>query len=160
MILLEPPRTAWDLKLALLRIPVRIHPLFWLGALILSYSRGNPFGLVLAKVGCVLLSLLVHEFGHALCGRCYGDRQNHVVLYFCYGVCVSERDTERHWPRIHELLWGPGAGFLLGGLAFGALEAILHGLLPAPHWYVVDALIVALMRIRSPLLPIPPVYCP
>jgi Zn-dependent protease len=135
MILLEPPRTAWDLKLALLRIPVRIHPLFWVGALILSYSRSDPFGLVLAKVGCVLLSLLVHEFGHALCGRCYGDRQNHVVLYFCYGVCVSERDTQRHWPRIHELLWGPGAGFVLAALVFGLRWAAANKYVALQHPY-------------------------
>lgn len=106
------------------RTPVRVHPLFWLVALLLCYQRNIAFGLVLLSTVCLFLVLLVHEFGHALCGRYYGDRGNRIHLYWMGGVCISERQPPGHWPRIFIMLWGPGAGFILGGLAFAALWAV------------------------------------
>lgn len=123
-ILLEPPRTAWDLKWSMLRIPVRVHPLFWLMALFLSYFDNIPFSFLAIGMAAIFISVLVHEFGHALSGIYYGNRNPSVVLYQMGGLCVGGSKDLRRWQRISMLLWGPGAGFVLGAVAFGLKWAI------------------------------------
>jgi len=76
MILAEPGKTQFDLKWSMLGVPVRVHPLFWLITLFLSYHERMPFTLVLISIAAIFFSILVHEFGHALSGRYYGDRSN------------------------------------------------------------------------------------
>src|SRR5579862_1711733 len=107
MILLEPPRTPWDLKWSMFSIPVRAHPLFWLSTLLLAYRGGDdqranidhtPFKYVVAVCVCVFVSILVHEFGHAFAHRYYGDRRPHVVLWVLGGLCIGSGDLKR-WPR-------------------------------------------------------------
>jgi len=132
MLQLEPARTAWDLKCKLAGVPVRIHPLFWLIALWLVYSTDLPFELVLIGMSCIFCSVLVHEFGHALSGRYYGDYQNEVVLYYFGGLCVGKRRLPRVWPNIIHTLWGPGAGLLFCALAAAVWELIDVGWIPPP----------------------------
>lgn len=119
---LEPNRTAWDLNWSMFGIPVRVHPSFFLVALLFAYfGGGQQRWQVLAIIaGCMFLSILVHEFGHAFAHRYYGDRDLRVLLYSMGGLCISEGSRARRWPRIAILLWGPGAGFILGALAYGA----------------------------------------
>lgn len=117
MILAEPGRTQWDLKWSMFGIPVRVHPLFWLIALLFSYDAKARPALVAINVVCIFISILIHELGHAFCGRYYGDDQNHTVLYWAGGLCISGKGVPERWPRINQLLWGPGAGFILGGIA-------------------------------------------
>src|SRR5208283_5752371 len=103
MIKLEPDPTLWDVKWRMLGVPVRVHPLFWLMALILSYTSGMRFGFVLVSMACILVSILVHEFGHAMCQRHYGDRGNYVVLYVFGGLAIG-RQQAGVWPRLAVLL--------------------------------------------------------
>lgn len=133
MVLGEPPRTAWDVKLALLRVPVRVHPAFWLVALLLGYHKDLPLNFVLANAAYVLAAILVHEFGHALSGRHYGDRENHVVLYWLGGLTIPGGEIPGRWQRVWHALWGPLAGFLFAGLALGARAALARGWLGAPR---------------------------
>lgn len=81
MIDLEPSRTRWDLQWRMFGIPVRVHPLFWLAALMLTFSGNVSLPVVLIGTVCLFVSILLHEFGHAFCQRYYGDRENHVVLW-------------------------------------------------------------------------------
>lgn len=132
---LEPQPTPGDLKWRMFGIPVRVHPFFWLTSLLLSYSDKAPFELVLLIVVAMFLSILVHEFGHALSHVYYGDRHPYVILYHLGGLCVAGDRNPTHRQRIIILLWGPFAGFILGSLAAGALYLIDHQDLYV-HWYV------------------------
>ena len=60
--------TQFDLKFRLLDVPVRIHPLFWVVAAVMGW-RENELRVVLLWVLCVFVSILVHEYGHALMSR-------------------------------------------------------------------------------------------
>src|SRR3954462_4303069 len=135
-ILVEPPRTAWDLKWSILRIPVRVHPLFWLMALFLSYHEKDSFEFVLIGMACIFFSIMIHEFGHALSGIYYGDRNPRVVLYQMGGLCIGGDAELRRWPKISMILWGPGAGFVLGAIAFGLNWAMEHGHLGTTNQYL------------------------
>jgi Zn-dependent protease len=111
-----PANTPYDLKFHALGIPVRIHPLFWLAAALLGWNGEEP-SLTLVWVVCVLISVLVHEFGHGLVARGFGYRP-FIVLYGMGGLCVSEAERQTRWQRLAVLISGPGAGFVLFGLLY------------------------------------------
>ncbi|GMV79427.1 MAG: hypothetical protein AMXMBFR7_06110 [Planctomycetota bacterium] len=123
--LFEPQRTAYDLRFTLLRIPTRVHPFFWLGAVFMGWHEGAKLSSILIWVACVFVSILLHEFGHALTARYFGARGTRVWLYTLGGLAISEGGLTRR-QRIIELLMGPGAGFILFGLIYGAGKLKLY----------------------------------
>ncbi|MEX0678530.1 MAG: site-2 protease family protein [Pirellulales bacterium] len=125
MILNEPPRTPYDLNFRALGIPVRVHPLFWLAAVVLGV-RGNeePQQLVL-WVAAVFVSILVHELGHALAARFYGWDPS--ITLHVFGGLASYQPTYRSpIKQIVITLAGPGAGFLFAALIVGSIAAFGH----------------------------------
>jgi stage IV sporulation protein FB len=125
----EPARTAYDLKFALFGIPIRVHPLFWLIAVIFG-SQGNDGVGMLTWVAAVFLSILVHELGHAGMMRAYAYRP-WIVLYGMGGItCCNPCDglrSKRADDSLAQILIcaaGPIAGFLLAAvLALGFYAA-------------------------------------
>ena len=80
LLLGEPQPTAYDLNFNVLGFQVRIHPLFWLLALIFSSGGGRPDpSLILIGIPAILVSILVHELGHALAMRYYGQNARIVL---------------------------------------------------------------------------------
>lgn len=131
MFLLEPPRTRFDLNFRIGDIPVRIHPFFWLVTLIMFASGGmneEDAPLLLAIwTGVVFFSILIHELGHAVVMRHYGDHPS-VVLYSFGGLAIPSgagggggfydsgwRPRARLTPirKIQISFAGPLAGFIL-----------------------------------------------
>ena len=102
--------TSYDLKFQLLRIPVRIHPMFWVVAACLGW-RGEYLGLTVVWVGCVFVSILVHEFGHGLAARHFGGHPS-IVLQTMGGLCSSSGWASA-WESIVIILAGPLAGLAL-----------------------------------------------
>ncbi len=119
-LLAVPNETRFDLRFTLLGVPVRVHPLFWVMALLFGLAAGDLIQLAL-WVGVVFLSILVHEMGHALVMRRFGQDPQ-IVLHVMGGLTAS---VPSRWgvgwasvplgPRQRVLisLAGPGAGFLL-----------------------------------------------
>jgi len=112
-ILQEPGRTQFDLRWRMLGVAVRVHPGFWIVALLFAYRDRVPMTWVLLGVGLGFLAIIIHEFGHALAHRHFGDTSAYVVLSYMFGLCISHHALPPR-PRIMTLLWGPGAGFLAG----------------------------------------------
>jgi Zn-dependent protease len=130
--------TPYDLRFQLLGIPVRVHPFFWLVIAMLGWQSEN-IPLVLLWVACVFVSILVHEYGHALMARAHGASPS-IVLHAFGGLCIYQPDRERPRQRLAVLLCGPGAGFafcLLVMLAFSAA----FGLTPDEHISFVQYLV-------------------
>ncbi len=134
----EPPRTRFDLSFSFAGVPVRVHPLFWLVAALLGLSARDPVSIAI-WVGVVFVSILVHEFGHAIAMRHYGESPR-VVLHTLGGLTIAEPTPwGRTWANVspggrQQILIsaaGPGAGFLLAGLvlivAIGAIVALGAG---------------------------------
>ena len=127
-----PPPTRYDLRFNLAGIPVRIHPLFWLLAILFGYSSGDILQ-ILIWVVVLFISLLVHELGHALAFRRYG-LSSQIILHFG-GLTVPESTLwGSRWANvalgpnqnIFISLAGPSAGFLMAALVI-ALVLILGG---------------------------------
>lgn len=126
MIIAEPPHTRYDLSFTVGKVPVRIHPMFWLITIVLGAV--SPQATVLSVtlwVAAVFVSILVHELGHAFVARAHGWPPR-VTLYSMGGVAAYNPTRHTIASRILIAFAGPGAGFLLGGL-------ILAGILASGH---------------------------
>lgn len=135
--LADPGETNFDLRFNVLGFPVRVHPLFWLIAVILG-ARGFPSGggpqlliIVLLWVAVVFISILIHELGHCLAMRFYGSRAR-IVLYAMGGLAIPESSSFQPFGRASKRSTtesivisaaGPVAGFLLAGLVIGIIFA-------------------------------------
>ncbi len=127
MLLSEPPPSQWDLRFSLFGFPVRVHPFFWLIALVLGVSL-DEMRAVLIWIVAVFLGILVHELGHAFLMRLFGLRP-WIVLYGLGGLtchdpsqlAYSRADTSGR--QISISLAGPGTGFLLVAVIVGILLA-------------------------------------
>lgn len=132
-----PPSTRYDLRFNLAGIPVRVHPLFWLIAILLGSSSNNIVQ-ILIWVLVVFVSIVIHEMGHALAMSFYGQRSQ-IVLHFSGGLTIPEpvwwggRYANVALSPNQEILIslaGPFAGFLLAG--FVILATYFFGLIPLP----------------------------
>lgn len=113
MLFLEPTRTPYDLNLSVGDIPVRVHPSFWIFSAILGWPYVElGFGYLLLWVGCMFVSILVHELGHVMMGRVFG-RPAHIVLYAIGGLAIGNFQVPSRWQRILISAAGPAAGLLL-----------------------------------------------
>src|SRR6266404_1267819 len=119
----------FDLNFRLFGVPARIHPTFWLGGLMFVGRSPNLYFL-LVGIATLFVSILVHEMGHALCGKHYGDRSPSITLYIMGGYYMPGTISLRRWKQIWMCLWGPLAGFMLGGVAIGVSVAVYHRLIP------------------------------
>jgi len=133
MFSLEPQRTDYDVNFHAFGFPVRVHPLFWLVGLMLGASGlWNDQGKVipnaavhlLSWISVMFVSILIHELGHALIMRRYGQ-SSRIVLYMLGGLAIPENSftsfagpTARrtHNDNILISVAGPAAGFLLAAL--------------------------------------------
>ncbi len=141
-----PPPTRYDLRFSVAGIPVTVHPLFWLVAILFGSSGG--LAQLPIWVFVVFVSILIHELGHAFAMRFYGQ-SSRIVLHFAGGLAIPESVWwGSRWAnvalspnqQIVIALAGPVAGFLLAGLIVigvvisgGSIAAhYLFGILPLP----------------------------
>lgn len=99
--------------------------------LALSWGRSGTAGLVTGAAYAVvlLLSILVHELGHAVVGTRLGLRPQRIVLHGFGGFCEY---GQRPKPRdgVISSLAGPAAGLILGGVLV-ALRVFAGGAMPS-----------------------------
>ena len=124
--------TEFDLRFSLFGVPVRVHPGFWIVALIMGrgvFRHEHGLAMIGIWIGVMFVSILVHEMGHALaCRRC--GWQPHVVLYYMGGYAAYVPTwNNTHWRSIFVSAAGPAAGFILYGLVLAFREWYLweHG---------------------------------
>jgi len=153
-----PPPTRYDLRFSIAGIPVRVHPLFWLIALLLGSSA--DLIQLLIWVFVVFVSILVHELGHALAMRRYGQ-PSRIILHFAGGLTVPEPVSwGSRWANValrpnQEIfisLAGPGAGFLLAALV--VVVVIISGGSIITNWLfgVIPLPVAGLMPIGGRLI--------
>jgi len=112
---------------------VRITPWFWLGSALLGWRFASDIGkdprfnltagvALLMWIAVVLVSILVHEFGHALAFRFF-DIQSHIVLYHFGGFAAPYSTSQfgrqmRLSPKQHIVVSaaGPAASLALGSV--------------------------------------------
>lgn len=111
--------TEFDLRFSLFGIPVRVAPWFWLMAAILGWELLSVDAVLFVLwILVVFLSILVHEFGHALTAQAF-SYQPHILLYQFGGLAMYQ--PYRDYTTARQMLItaaGPGAGFALYGVVW------------------------------------------
>ncbi len=120
--------TPYDLRFRLFAIPVIVSPWFWLAGLITGWHEKSEdrISLLFIWIGCLFVSILVHEMGHALTALACGWPPQ-VYLYGFGGLAVY-RPTSGHTTGRSVLISfaGPGAGFVLYGLFYAAAYLLIE----------------------------------
>ncbi len=164
-----PPPTRFDLRFSIAGIPVRVHPLFWLIAILFGSSSNSILGL-LTWVIAIFVSILIHELGHAFAMRRYGQGSQ-IILHFAGGLTVPESIS---WgggyaniaitanQQIFISLAGPFSGFLFAGLILAAsfglggtiIPNFVFGFIPFPlvlfptGWDIPGSLVISLLWVN------------
>lgn len=98
------------------KIPIRIHPLFWMIIFLIGWLSTETFSLTVLWAFIIFFSVLIHECGHAFTAILFGQKAQ-IDLVAMGGV------TQRTGPKLNLLqeflvvLNGPLAGLLLYFLA-------------------------------------------
>ena len=113
-------------------IPVVVEPWFWLTTFLLGNglnSFNDRQGLI--DVGLWMLvcfvSILVHEFGHAMVGRRLAGGRPFVRLWAMGGLAYNNDGRFTKKTRLTMILAGPGAGIALFGITVGAIFLMFPG---------------------------------
>lgn len=121
MFSIEP--TPFDLQFHLGRIPVRVHPLFWVVAAIFGWNEDLRKTVIVML--CMFVSILIHELGHALTAEAFGW-PSEILLYHFGGLAFSQRyHGNTPLKSILVSLAGPFAGFALAALVIGVHIALV-----------------------------------
>jgi len=112
-------------NLKILGIPVTVEITFVLIALFLGQGRIADITMLIEWIAVVFISVLLHEFGHALVGRAFGLAPS--IRLYSFGGLTSWSAARDVTPGKTILISaaGPGAGLLLGAaviLLSGPLE--------------------------------------
>lgn len=107
------------------KIPIKISPFFWVTAgligLINSMGSGHTIVLTLIWIGVIFVSIMVHEYGHALTSRYFGQ-QPRIQLIAFGGLTIPEGKRLKGWREFLVILNGPFFGFCLFLLALFILS--------------------------------------
>ncbi len=118
------------IRFSLFKIPVTIHWMFWLLAGFLggglSAQTSQQWHQVLIFMAAVLVSILIHELGHALTGLKFGARAAQIDLHGMGGLARFGGGTLTRAQKIIMTAAGPGASIGL------AIVFILIGLFLFP----------------------------
>src|SRR5262249_255928 len=99
------------------KIPIRIHPLFWILIFVIGWLNSmSLIGTIIWAV-VIFVSVLVHEYGHALTAMAFGQRAN-IDLIGMGGLTTRSGKTLKLWQEFLVVLNGPLAGISLYFIAF------------------------------------------
>lgn len=114
--------TMLDLNFRFFRVPVRVHPFFWLSAVLLGWDLLAPpggFEVLLLWIACMFVSILLHELGHVWMGHIFGSRGS-ILLQGFGGLAIGATGRNR-WERIAVCLAGPAIQLAFAALLFAGL---------------------------------------
>jgi Zn-dependent protease len=161
------PRTPYDLRFEVFGIPVTVSPFFWAMSLLFGFEwiKVEPGGAanLVGWVVAVFVSILIHEFGHALVMKAYRHRPEIVLYHFGGYAAARTRGMERAWRSFLISAAGPAASFALFLVVLGISLALIHDsvawsrllhfdILMNLHWVVPGAMAHAdLFKFGTPL---------
>jgi stage IV sporulation protein FB len=105
-------------------IPVKIYPIYWIFTAILSLLLGGGNILQsLVWMVIIFVSVLFHEFGHALTAKMFG-RKPRIELVAMGGITYHDGEKLPFWKQFLITLDGPLFGLILAFIA-GFAEALI-----------------------------------
>jgi stage IV sporulation protein FB len=133
-------------------IPISIQPYFWLFAILIGWLNSHSVIGTVIWIGIILISVLFHEFGHALTAVLFRQKPQ-IQLVALGGVTSYEGPKLKFWQQFIIVLNGPLAGILLFFIASLILKVPLP---PAIFGTIATIRIVNLLWSVLNLLPVLP----
>ena len=93
-------------------IPVRVSPLFFLTAALIGFLWSNTLMGTLIWMMIIFVSVLVHEYGHALTAKAFGQSPRIELVAFG-GLTIPQGKRLSLGKEFLVVLMGPAFGFLL-----------------------------------------------
>ncbi|MBF8262920.1 MAG: hypothetical protein HW387_585 [Parachlamydiales bacterium] len=93
-------------------IPIAIQPFFWLFAAMIGYINSQTLVGTLIWIGIILISVLFHEFGHALTAVAFRQKAQ-IQLVSLGGLTTYQGPKLKFWQQFIIVLDGPLAGIAL-----------------------------------------------
>lgn len=107
------------------KIPISIYPFFWLLAAGIGWINTSNILATLLWMVVILISVLVHEFGHALTALYFGQAPEIELIGFG-GVTQRKGGGKlKLWQEFILVMNGPLAGLALGLLSFGLWQILM-----------------------------------
>lgn len=100
------------------KIPVSIYPFFWVVAFLIGWLSTASIPATFIWAGIILVSVIVHEFGHALTAVAFGQKAQIDLIGFGGVTQRMGREKLKLWQEFIIVLNGPLAGFCLAGIAW------------------------------------------
>lgn len=98
-------------------IPVRIQPFFLILILLIGWLSTQSLPLTMIWAVVIFFSVLVHELGHALTAKSFGQSVM-IELFGMGGVTYRKGPPLKKWQDFVIVFNGPLAGFCLGAMAY------------------------------------------
>lgn len=98
-------------------IPITIQPLFIVVALWIGYMITQDIAATIVVAGIIFISILIHEFGHALTARAFKQTPS-ITLQLLGGLTERRGPPLKKWQEFLIVLNGPLAGLLLSFLFY------------------------------------------
>jgi Zn-dependent protease len=127
------------LFIPLLGLPVRINYSFWPIATVASLQRSVSLATFLEWLAALLVSILLHELGHALVASRWA-----VVLR----INIHGAGGETSWTSLQPLAWERRLAIILAGPLAGLLLGLVLYLLPTPSEGLVGLVVRDLLWIN------------
>lgn len=109
-------------------IPIAIHPFFWLFAALIGFLMNQTFVGTLIWIGIIVVSVIIHEFGHALTAVIFKQKA-HIQLIAMGGVTTFEGPKLKFWQQFLITFNGPLFGFFLFLIATALLQFSLPSMM-------------------------------
>lgn len=103
------------------KIPITIHFFFWITAALIGFLNSGTWMGTLIWIFVILVSVLVHEMGHATTAVIFG-LQPRIELVALGGLTYHQGDRLPFWKQFFIVLDGPVFGFLLFIAAWALLK--------------------------------------
>ena len=166
MILNESNATPFDLRFRLFGTYARVHPLFWVIAVVFGWARATApnrsiklsdsgMAELAVFVGCFFFSILLHEFGHIWMGRIFGT-DGHIVLQGFGGLAVGANALYHRGKRILVSAAGPAIQLVLFGILL--LGLTLRLAIEIPDGVRLGINYLLFMNLIWPLFNLLPIY--
>lgn len=107
------------------KIPIYIYPFFWVVAFLIGWLNTANIPATIIWAAVILVSILVHEFGHALTALAFGQKVRIELIGF--GGVTHRKGGSRLqlWQEFIIVFNGPLAGFCLAGIAWWLNNVLL-----------------------------------
>lgn len=151
--------TPFDLRWQMFGTRITVTPWFWLTLALLGWNqfeREGPIPLLI-WILAGFISILLHEFGHVLMGRVFGNQGSIVMTAFC-GLAIGTTSGLGPWRRIAVSAAGPAIQLAFYGL-LKAAEVFFPGfLLSLPPNFILLFVFLLFINFYWALLNLLPIY--